>query len=131
KEETRGIVLQVNWGNEPAVEPNKPGDPLGAQVKEPLRVQQERRDHWRAHVAAPQALSGRQVRFALSSEGLSEPADFFKSVRQAVAAGLSRQAALAALTQDAALLLGQSRRLGTLAPGKLAHVVVLSGPFDD
>ncbi|HTI49977.1 MAG TPA: amidohydrolase family protein, partial [Planctomycetaceae bacterium] len=131
KAEARGVIAQVDWGNEPTIEPNKPSETLPAQVKEPLRVQQDRRDRWRQQVAGLKALHEQQIRFAFSSEGLKEPEELFKGMRQSIAAGLPRKTALAALTRDAAALLGQEQRLGTLAAGKLAHVVVLSGPFDD
>ena len=46
--------------------------------------------------------------------------------------GLPADAALAALTTTPAALLGESARLGSLAPGKLAHAVVMSAdPFSD
>lgn len=131
KAESQGVVLQLNWGKEPEIEPLKPSEQLSAQVKDPLRVQYDRRNRWREQVAAAKALADRQIRFAFSSEGLKEPDEFFKSVRQAIGQGLSRQAALAAVTRDAAAIVGQDQRLGTLAVGKLAHVVALNGVFDD
>jgi imidazolonepropionase-like amidohydrolase len=131
KSSARGVIVQVNWGNEPAIEPNKPSETLVAQQKDPLRVQHERLDRWKQSVGGLKALSQEKVLFAISSEGLAEPSDVFKGVRQAIAAGLPRQAALAALTRNAALLLGLDARLGTLSTGKLAHVTILNGPFDD
>ncbi|MSR58247.1 MAG: amidohydrolase [Planctomycetaceae bacterium] len=131
KDQARGVIVQVNWGTEPAIEEEKPSEALVPHVKDPLRVQNDRRDRWRQQVAGLKALADKQITFALSSEGLENPGDLMKSLRQAIAAGLSRQAALTALTRDAAALLGQERRLGTLTAGKLAHVVALNGPFDD
>lgn len=131
KASTRGVIVQVNWGNEPPIEPNKPSDTLVPQLKDPLRVQQDRVDRWKKQVGGLKDLSQQKVPCALSSEGLNDPAEIFKSVRQAIAAGLARPAALAALTRDAAALLGLDKRLGTLSPGKLAHISILTGPFDD
>src|SRR5579863_3404478 len=131
KTESRGVIVQLNWGNEPPLEPNKPSETLVANPKDPLRVQQDRIDRWKLTVANLKALSQEKVLLAVSSEGLGDPAEMFKSLRQAIAAGLNRQAALAALTRDAAVLLGLDKRLGTLAAGKLGHVTVLNGPFDD
>jgi len=131
KEKSQGVIVQLNWGAEPAVEANPAGNLLDPKWKDPARVQEDRRDHWRQQVKGLKELHEGQVRFAFSSEGLQEPAEFWKGVRQAIAAGLPRQAALSALTRDAATLLGQDQRLGTLASGKLAHIVALNGPFDD
>lgn len=51
---------------------------------------------------------------------------------QLVACGLSNDAAIAAVTRDAAALLGLADRLGTLEPGKIADVVVVAGnPLED
>ena len=131
KTSARGVLMQVNWGNEPSFEPNKPAETLVAQLKDPVRVQRDRIDRWKQSVQGLKELAGEKVLFAISSEGLTEPPEVLKSVRQAIAAGLPRQAALAALTRDAAKLLGLEKRLGTLSAGKLAHVTVLNGPFDD
>ena len=131
KSDSRGVIVQLNWGNEPPLEPNQPSETLVASLKDPLRVQQDRVDHWKQTVANLKALSQEKILLAVSSEGLGEPAEMFKSLRQAIAAGLTRQAALAALTRDAAALLSLERRLGTLSAGKLAHVTILNGPFDD
>ena len=131
REQSQGVIVQLNWGAEPAVEANPTGNLLDPKWKDPVRAQEDRRDRWRQQVAGLKQLYEGKVRFALSSEGLQDPGEFWKGVRQAIAAGLPRQAALSALTRDAALLLGQERRLGTLAAGKLAHIVVLNGPFDD
>ncbi|MBI3865777.1 MAG: amidohydrolase family protein [Planctomycetia bacterium] len=131
KSSSRGVIAHVNWGNEPPLEPNKPSETLVPILKDPLRVQQDRIDRWKQTVGSLKALRQEKIVFALSSEGLENPADLFKSMRQAIAAGLPRQAALAALTRDSAQLLGVDKRLGTLSPGKLAHLTVLNGAFDD
>ncbi|MFN0053964.1 MAG: amidohydrolase family protein, partial [Planctomycetales bacterium] len=131
KADGAGVIVQMSWGNEPPVEPNKPADALVPQLKDPERVQSDRRERWRQQVAGLKALHDQGIRFALSSEGMPDAADLMKSMRQAIAAGLPRQAALAALTRNAAALLGQESRMGTLTAGKLAHVVALNGPFDD
>src|SRR5579872_2870573 len=47
KSEARGVIVQVNWGNEPPLEPNKPSETLVASLKDPLRVQQDRIERWK------------------------------------------------------------------------------------
>ncbi len=131
REAGAGVVVQVNWGEEPKVEPAKPAESLTPALPDPTRVQVDHRDLWRAHVAVLKSLAAEKIRFALCTEGLPEPADLLKAVRQAIKAGVPRDAALAALTRDAAALLGRETRLGTLTAGSLAHVVVMTAPFDD
>lgn len=130
KQQAAGVLATVDWGDEPAVD-SQPGNPLAVPPKDPLRVQQNRRDLWRERVAGPKGLHQQQIRFAFSTEGIKDPAELFKGLRVAIKAGLPREAALAALTLDAATLLGQEKYLGSLAAGKLAHITVLNGPFDD
>src|SRR5262249_3018431 len=50
---------------------------------------------------------------------------------KAIAAGLPAEAALRALTIDAAQILGVEKQLGTITPGKAAHLVVMDGRFDE
>lgn len=130
-ERKAGVFVQVNWGDEPKVETPPAGESLTAPQKDPVRVQQQRQDQWRERVAGLKLLAEKGVPFALCTEGLGDPAQIWKSLRQAVKEGLPRDAALASLTRDAALLLGQDQRMGTLVAGKLAHLTVLSAPFDD
>lgn len=54
--------------------------------------------------------------------------DIQKNLRRMVEAGLKPESALAALTIDAAELLRVGDRLGTLAPGKIANVVLFDKP---
>lgn len=125
------VVLTLDYGDEPKVEPAGTADKLTADLKDPLRAQEDIRDQWKKHVGGPKALKAAGVKLAAGTQGLSDPAELFKGLRQLIQAGLSRDAALAAITSEAAVILGQEARLGTLVPGKLAHVVVLTGPFDD
>jgi imidazolonepropionase-like amidohydrolase len=126
-----GVLSRLDFGDEPKIESDSNPNVLDPKKNDPQRVQRDRLDRWKRRVAGPARLAAVKVPFALSSEGLKDPGELLKAVRQTIKAGLSRDAALAALTRDAAVLLGQQDRLGTLAPGKLAHVVAMTGPFDD
>ena len=75
----------------------------------------------------PAALAKAGITFAFSSDGLREPNDFVRNVARAVRDGLAPDAALRALTIDAAKIAGVSDRLGSLEPGKIANVVVTNG----
>ena len=50
-------------------------------------------------------------------------------LRKAVEAGLSKEAALRALTIDAAKIFGVDRQLGTLEVGKIANMSVFDGDY--
>src|SRR5262249_61909988 len=57
--------------------------------------------------------------------------DFISNIRKASDSGLPNDAALKALTANAAEILGASDQLGTLEPGKIANLIVTSGDLFD
>ncbi|MCP3964458.1 MAG: amidohydrolase family protein [bacterium] len=80
--------------------------------------------HRRKAPATPGMLADAGVPFAFTSDGLSSPAKIFEGVRAATGAGLSNDDALAALTLDAARILGVDDRLGSIEAGKIANLVL-------
>jgi imidazolonepropionase-like amidohydrolase len=80
----------------------------------------------------PAALDKAGVQFAFSSSGLQQPRDFVRNAARAVREGLSPDAALRALTINAARIAGAGERLGSLEKGKIANVIVTDGDlFED
>ena len=79
----------------------------------------------------PAALDKAGVLFAFESNGLSDPKDFLKNAQKTVANGLSKDAAIKALTLNAATLAGAGDRLGSLDRGKIANVIVTEGDLLD
>jgi len=75
----------------------------------------------------PAALRAASVTFAFGSSGLRDPKDFVKNVAAAVKAGLSPDAAVRALTIDAAAIAGAGDRLGSIERGKFANLIVTDG----
>jgi imidazolonepropionase-like amidohydrolase len=73
------------------------------------------------------ALNRAGIPFALASGGSLRPAEFLANVRKAIAAGLPREVALAALTIRPAELAGVAQQLGSIEPGKIANLVVTEG----
>jgi imidazolonepropionase-like amidohydrolase len=79
----------------------------------------------------PAALEKAGITFAFSSSGLREPRDFVRNAARAVKDGLNADAALRALTIDAARIAGAADRLGSLEKGKIANVLVTEGDLFD
>ena len=94
--------------------------------------------------AAPAALAAAGVRFAFYRQAASRSggrpggppggrggaggaSDDLAAVRQAVERGLDPEAALTALTLAPAEIFGVADRVGTLAPGKIANLVIADG----
>ncbi|SIN89942.1 Imidazolonepropionase [Singulisphaera sp. GP187] len=126
------VVLRLDFPDEPKV-------PSEAEYRkrdladrtEPYQVLVDRATRWKEQMGTAQTLAKAGVRFALASDGLAKPELFPGQIRKLIAGGLSREAALAGLTQGAARIAGLEPLLGTLEPGKLGHLVVLSAPFGD
>jgi imidazolonepropionase-like amidohydrolase len=78
----------------------------------------------------PKWLRDAGLTFSFTTAGLEDPEDFPGRVREAMARGLSRDDALAAVTTVPARQLGLSDRLGEVTPGRIANLVVETGePF--
>lgn len=82
--------------------------------------------------STPAELSKAGVRFALYSDGLDQSRDLQRAVKRAIDAGLSREAAVRALTLTPAEIYGVSDRLGSIEKGKIGNLVVTRGDiFED
>ncbi|MDQ3170761.1 MAG: amidohydrolase family protein [Acidobacteriota bacterium] len=75
----------------------------------------------------PAALAKAGVLFAFETGGMRQPGDFVKNAGKAVKEGLSADAALRALTLDAARIAGADKRLGSLERGKIANIIITEG----
>jgi len=100
---------------------------LAPDADEPLSVLRDRANAPKG----PAALDKAGILFAFESSGLSEPKDFLKNAQKTVAAGLSRESALKALTINAAAIAGASDRLGSIDRGKIANLVITEGDLFD
>ena len=80
----------------------------------------------------PAALEKSGILFAFSSGDLQQPRDFVRNAAKTVKDGLSADAAVRALTINAARIAGAADRLGSLEKGKIANVIVTDGDlFED
>jgi imidazolonepropionase-like amidohydrolase len=80
----------------------------------------------------PAALEKAGILFAFSSDNVQQPRDFVRNAARAVKDGLPPDAAVRALTINAAKIAGAGDRLGSLEKGKIANVIVTDGDlFED
>jgi imidazolonepropionase-like amidohydrolase len=93
---------------------------------EPIEVRAERRRLWEETRDCALRLHEADVPFALASGGATQK-ELLKRARELVEAGLPADAAVAAMTANAAAFLGLADRLGGLEPGMLASLAVWSG----
>jgi imidazolonepropionase-like amidohydrolase len=109
------VLVSLKWP-----ERAKDGDPEAEQTLRTLRFRDRA-------PGTPAALAKAGVKFAFYSDGLATPKDISNNLKRATDAGLAPEAALRAMTLDAADILGLSDRLGSIAPGKIANLVITDG----
>jgi imidazolonepropionase-like amidohydrolase len=109
------VIYNLNYPTRPRT--------LAPDADEPIRSLRERAQASKT----PAALEKAGVLFAFSSDGLREPRDFVRNAARAVKDGLPADAAIRALTINAAKIAGADARLGSLERGKIANVVVTDG----
>jgi imidazolonepropionase-like amidohydrolase len=108
-------------------------EPAERENEYPVRVREDRERVRAEEAGCAAALHKAGVRFAFATQGVTggERANekFRENLRKAIAAGLPADAALAALTRDAADILGAGSQLGKVARGRPAHLTVCDGEF--
>ncbi|MCP5023565.1 MAG: amidohydrolase family protein [bacterium] len=98
--------------------------------KEPMALQLERRRLWEERRDNAIVLRKAGVRIFFGT-GKAKPADFIDKLQQLVKAGLPAEYATAALTTEAARMLGVSNRLGQIATGRAATLCLWTAdPMD-
>jgi hypothetical protein len=112
------VVASLNFGDAPQAV-------LG---EDPARETERKRKYDEA-VRNAIELKNAGIPVVLSTAGTKGPDDFLKQLRVLVAAGFRREYAIRALTVDPANLVGAGKRLGTIAVGKVANLVVRDGDF--
>ena len=111
------VLVDVDW---PEPLPERDRDP---DADRPLREIL----HERLAPSTPVELAEAGAQFAFSSGGANNPDEFLAGVRRSVEGGLEPARALTALTRDAAVVYGLEDRLGTVAEGMAADLVLADG----
>jgi imidazolonepropionase-like amidohydrolase len=110
------------------------GPPESERTPPPKRAKDDEQRRLKEEMHNAAVLHQQGIAFAFSTQGQpgAQPADKFReNLRKAIAEGLPPDAALKALTIDAARILGVEKQLGTVTPGKAAHLVVTDGDFHE
>ena len=110
---------------------NFPAKPEVADPQNALQYSTEQLKHWDMAPDNAAKLADAGFQFALTSAELKDKKDFRKNLSRAVNRGLDESAALAALTTNPAKEFGQAKRLGKVAPGFIANLVVTDGNYFD
>ncbi len=117
----RPMIVGLNFPKPPNV--STPEAALDAELEELM--------HWELAPENPGRLAKAGVKIVLTTQGLSDPAEFVAQIRKAIKRGLDPQIALQAITTTPATLLGVQTELGTISAGAWANLVVASGDLWD
>ncbi len=109
------VLVSLNWPQE-----KKDRDP---EADTPIRTLY----HRRMAVETPALLVEAGVPFAFYSADLASTSEILEGVRKAVEAGLTNEAALAALSHNTAAIFRAADRVGSIEKGKIANLVLASG----
>lgn len=120
-----GVLLKLQIPDDKAIK-NQKDD-----VSDAVKAQYQRvKEAYDKTIAQAGKLAAAGVPFAFSTVGV-KPNDAMKALQAMIEAGLSEKDALAALTTNAANVIGASRIAGTVESGKLANLVISTGPIFD
>ncbi len=120
-ETNRPILVPVDFPDPPAV----------ADATAASNVTLQELMHWDLAPENPGSLEAAGVPICLTTDGLDDVGVFLQRVRQAVVRGLSKEAALAAMTTTPAELLGIATTSGRVRAGMLANLVITDGDLFD
>ena len=112
------IILPLDFPKPPEIE----------RPEQALEYELDELQHWDRAPSNPARLAEAGIPIAFTAEKLEKPEkEFWSRLRLAVRRGLSKDAALAALTTTPAEMFGVADRLGTIAPGRVANLVIANG----
>ena len=126
-QEYRQAAAVAKTGRAVVVPVNFPKPPNVASVDQAETVTLEELMSWDLSPENPARLDAAGVRIVLTSHGLRDKKEFLPAIRKAVSRGLSKDAALRALTIGPARLFKVDHCLGKLEPGKCASFIVTDG----
>ena len=127
-----GASLPAGTPPKPGLAPDKPDDQTKKEDPDadiPDTEMTERKRLYAEKVANIAALDKAGVIFAFTLREIRNTPDFWTALRRALKAGLPREAALKALTVNAAKIYGVEKQLGTVEAGKIAVITVMTGDF--
>ena len=129
--EFRRLDAIVEMGSEFVLPVDFPDAPVVRNAEEADALSLRDLMTWDEAPSNPARLRDAGIVFSLTAHGLSKPADIHERIRRAIRRGLSATDAMAALTTIPAQLLGIEDWAGTVAPGRMANLVVFDGePFE-
>ncbi|HEX7845741.1 MAG TPA: amidohydrolase family protein [Chitinophagaceae bacterium] len=85
--------------------------------------------HWELAPTLASAFEKAGINFCLTTSDLRSPSQFWANLRKAMEYGLSEGKAMEALTKAPATLLGVYDKVGSIEAGKIANLLITTGPI--
>ncbi len=111
------LIVPVKYPKRPTL------DSIDAAMRVPLRALQE----WEQAPTNLRRLHQAGVSTCVTTRALKKPTDLHEALQKAVKAGLDPDIALSQITTEPATMLGIGDRVGRIAPGMAAHLVICDG----
>lgn len=92
------------------------------------RLEKRKEEYMRKYAGQAASMHANGLKFGFSSMAVKHT-DIHANLRKMIAAGLSEDAALAALTTTPAEFFGLADRLGTIDKGKIANIFITNQPY--
>ena len=108
---------------------NYPAKPEVANPHSALQYSTQQLKHWDMAPDNLKKLREKNIKYSLTSSGLKNKKDFRKNLSKSIRRGLNEADAIASLTTVPAKAFGQSKRLGKIAPGYIANLVITNGNY--
>ncbi len=124
KQHNAKVFMSINLPKEPK---NSKEEDKSDEVK---TLEERRMEFYKQYLSQYASLKEQGIKFGVSTMGTSG-SKVKTNMMTIIENGLSEDDALAALTTDAAELLGISEIAGTLESGKLGNAIVTTGPYFD
>jgi hypothetical protein len=121
------VVFSLKLPDEPKEPKHHPDYDL---VERPKKLLDEEKREYEERLDAPLALSKKRVRLCFSTAGVG-PEKAWGGLKKLLERKFPPDAALRALTTDAAEILGASGQLGSIEVGKIANLVLFTKPLGE
>ena len=130
------VLLSMDLPKEPKANKKKPSKQGTASVeeeesrgeKERTELEKRKAEAYKKYCSQAATFKDTGIPFSFSTMGTSAK-NVRENLRKMIKHGLSEEAALAALTTDAAKLLGLNQIMGTIEKGKIANLVISDKPY--
>lgn len=142
------VIATLDWDKKPRLAPKQDGHAADTESRatrstrswtpeweedffEPIALRKAMVQRWEDYANNVKSLLDAGVDVALTGRDTKNPNEMWTRMREMLELELTAEELLACLTTNPAQILGVEDQLGSIAPGKVANLVVMTKPFDE